>query len=271
MEHTHTFMAAKPELDFLSWMEGTIQGRELSELTRKSHFTTLRAVIRFGKIKDWDDLTPSNIVAFDRFLKKEEVFSCTGRRISRNQAAVHNYHKRLKCNINIAIKQGIIDSNPYSSFFDNRGELEGHLHLSKDQVQRLVRLRSFSQSAEDSLYLDFFLFQLYTGLSYCDALAFDCRKNLCSSQEGAFIHGRELRTGKVYNRMLCPPAYDILVKHGFQLRILSNQKYNLFLKGIGMAIQCGFPLTTDVARNTYHFLRGCNVCNAGHGGVYQLS
>lgn len=237
-------------------MEATIQRRNLSVLTRKSHLTTLRAIIRFGKIKDWEDLTLLNIIAFDRFLKEEQVFSSTGKRIYRNQAAIHNYHKRLKCNINIAIKEGLIQRNPYHFFHDDRGELGGHLHLTEEQVARLLQLRSSSQSVEDILYLDFFLFQLYTGLSYCDALSFDHTVNLYTYDGNNYIQGKELRTGKAYNRPLAPEAYEILVRHNFQLHILSNQKYNLFLKGIGLAIQCCFPLTTDVARNTYHFLYG---------------
>lgn len=35
------------------------------------------------------------------------------------------------------------------------------------------------------------------------------------------------------------------------MEITSNQKYNQFLKGIGIAIGCSFPLTTHIARHTF--------------------
>ena len=54
--------------NFLEWMEQQIINRTLSTLTRKSHFTTLHALQRFGGIQTFDDLTPENIMAFDQFL-----------------------------------------------------------------------------------------------------------------------------------------------------------------------------------------------------------
>ena len=34
------------------------------------------------------------------------------------------------------------------------------------------------------------------------------------------------------------------------MEITSNQKYNQFLKGIGLALGCSFPLTTHVASHS---------------------
>lgn len=43
----------------------------------------------------------------------------------------------------------------------------------------------------------------------------------------------------------------ILERNDYKLHITPNQKYNQFLKGVGLALGCGFSLTTHVARHTF--------------------
>lgn len=59
---------------------------------------------------------------------------------------------------------------------------------------------------------------------------------------------------------ILPYTHKILERNGYKLHITSNQKYNQYLKGVGLALGCSFPLTTHVARHTF----ACTV-NLGEG------
>ena len=237
--------------NFLNWMEQQISNRSLSALTRKSHLTTLHALQRFGGIQTFGDLTLENIEAFDQFLREEQNFTTTGKLIPRNQAAIHNYHKRLKTYVNIAYRKELIFKDPYLHFTDDRGETEGHHALTRKQVNQLLNLRNHSREAAADAYLDFFLFQLYTGLNYCDASHFNYKQDVVTIAGTSCINGKQLKSGRNTFTPILSEALDILERNHYELHIASNQKYNQFLKGIGFELQRSFPLTSEVARNTF--------------------
>ena len=51
--------------------------------------------------------------------------------------------------------------------------------------------------------------------------------------------------------MLLSPAVEILKKYDFKLNVLTNQKYNLYLKVIANAAGLGNSLTSHMARHTF--------------------
>ena len=237
--------------NFLEWMEDTIMERSLSDLTRKGHLTMLHAVQRFGKIQTFQDLTSANIRAFDTFIRTEETFTSTGLPIERGPAAIHNYHKRLRSYVNRARKEGYLKNDPYYGFYDDRGEKEGHLRLTPEQVDELKEIRRYTTDAVNAAYLDFFLFQIYTGLGYSDAQQFNFETDVIYKDDQPYLCLKVQRTNKEYLKPLSAEALEILERNDYQLHVSSNQKFNQFLKGVGLALHCPFALTTDVARNTY--------------------
>ena len=56
---------------------------------------------------------------------------------------------------------------------------------------------------------------------------------------------------RIENRVLREGTRKILERNNYKLEISSNQKYNQFIKGIGMALECDFPLTSHVARHIF--------------------
>ena len=73
-----------------------MENRPLREGTRKEHFTTYKALERFGKFKTFNDVTLQHIYEFALLIKEEHTQATKGKPISRNQPAIHNYHKRFK-------------------------------------------------------------------------------------------------------------------------------------------------------------------------------
>ena len=235
----------------LVWMKQRIEKRKLAEGTRKGHIVVLNALKRFGKFRTFDDVTLSHIYAFDIFIREEEVFTSTGKPIVRSQASIHNYHKVFKTYVTEAFRLGYIKENPYDRFKDKRGENKNFKHLTKDQVERLIQMRENSTDVVANCYMDFFLFQTFTGLAYTDASEFDYNKHVVTIDGHSYIDGKRIKTGQEYITPILPYTQKILERNNFELHIASNQKYNQFLKGIGVSLGCSFPLTSHVARHTF--------------------
>ena len=207
--------------------------------------------ISFGKFKTFDDVTLTHIYEFDMFIREEETYTSTGKLIERSQAAIHNYHKRFKSYVSEAFRLGLIKENPYNRFQDKRGEKGKRPHLTKDQIKRLIAIREESADRVANKYLDFFLFQIFTGMAYSDAKSFDYTQHIITVDGHDYIDGHRMKTGEEFITPILPYTQKILERNDYKLHITSNQKYNQFLKGVGLALGCSFPLTTHVARHTF--------------------
>ena len=235
--------------NFMAWLRERINNRPLREGTRKGHLTTYKALERFGKFKTFDDVTLQHIYQFDLFIREEQTYTTKGKPIVRSQAAIHNYHKRFKSYVSEAFRLGLIKENPYERFQDKRGEKSDRPHLTEAQLKKLIRMREESTDAVMNRYLDFFLFQTFTGMAYSDAKSFDYEQHVVTIDGKDYIDGHRIKTGNEFVTPILPITRKILERNNYKMEITSNQKYNQFLKGIGLALGCSFPLTTHVARH----------------------
>ncbi len=237
--------------NFMAWLRERIENRTLREGTRKGHNTTYKALERYGKFKTFDDVTLPHIYELDPFIREEKTFTTQGKPINRSQAAIHNYHKRFKSYVTEAFRLGFIKENPYERFQDKRGENNNRPHLTKEQIKKLISIRENSTDTSMNKYVDFFLFQIFTGMSYEDAKQFDYEKHVVKVDGQDYIDGHRIKTGGEFVTPILPITQKILERNNFKLTITSNQKYNQFLKGIGLALKCSFPLTSHVARHSF--------------------
>ena len=112
-------------------------------------------------------------------------------------------------------------------------------------------MRDASVDPVTNKYLDFFLFQIFTGMAYADAKSFDYQQHVVTINKHSYIDGHRMKTGEEFVTPILPYTQKILERNNYHLTITSNQKYNQFLKGIGVALGCSFPLTTHIARHTF--------------------
>ncbi len=237
--------------NFMAWLRERILAKKLGEGTRAGHLTTYHALERFGRFKTFDDVTLQHINQFDLFLREEKSFTTTGKPITRSDAAIHNYHKRFKPYVTEAFNIGLIKENPYTRFKDKRGEKSERPHLTKAQIEQLILMRETSKNVQINKYIDFFLFQTFTGMSYIDAKTFDYKQHVVTIEGKDYIDGRRIKTDNVFITPILPITQKLLERNNLEMKIPSNQKYNQFLKGIGLALGCNFPLTTHIARHTF--------------------
>ena len=240
--------------NFMAWLRERINNRPLREGTRKGHLTTYKALERFGKFKTFDDVTLQHIYQFDLFIREEQTYTTKGKPIVRSQAAIHNYHKRFKAYVSEAFRLGLIKENPYERFQDKRGEKSDRPHLTEAQLKKLIRMREESTDTVMNKYLDFFLFQTFTGMAYSDAKSFDYEQHVVTIDGKDYIDGHRIKTGNEFVTPILPITRKILERNNFNMEITSNQKYNQFLKGIGLALGCPFPLTTHIARHNKNYI-----------------
>lgn len=98
---------------------------------------------------------------------------------------------------------------------------------------------------------DLFIFQCFTGLAYTD-MAHLTREDFQVNELGQiYIKKSRLKTGVGFTTVLFPEAAEIIKRYDYELPVLSNQKYNSYLKEI--ADLCGItkPMHTHIGRHSF--------------------
>lgn len=229
-------------MGFIDFMKSCIAKEKLARSTEKHKIGTIDAILRFGKLKSFNQLTPKNIVAFDEFLRSEA---------DRKQCTIFSYHKIVKLYTRLAYQMGYIPSDPYEHplcHFDH-GKYAERRPLSEEE---LVKIRSIENlSSKEVKARDLFVFCAYTGLAYIDSQMFDYRTMTEDVLGTIYIDGRRIKTGNTYYTPILPPAMEVLEKYNFQLPKMSNQKVNDYLHIIESRLNMNKPLTTHVARHSF--------------------
>ena len=97
---------------------------------------------------------------------------------------------------------------------------------------------------------DLFLFQVYTGLSYSDAEAFDISDY--KKVDGKWVNvGNRIKTGVPYVSQLMPQVVEILERYGMQTPKINNVQYNQSLKVIQQALGIKTRLHSHLGRHTF--------------------
>ena len=159
-----------------------------------------------------------------------------------------NYHKVMKLFISRAMDDGKVKKNPYSHLDIKRGNESGLTHyLTPKEFHEFEMCVIPSESLRK--VRDLFVFQTYTCLSYSDMVEFDFKK--CAKVKGQVIYkGKRKKTGQEFTIVILAPARAILKRYKNKLPIISNVKYNLYLKAAVMYAKINKPVTTHWARHT---------------------
>ena len=86
-------------------------------------------------------------------------------------------------------------------------------------------------------------------MAYSDMAEFDIKK--CVKVKGQTIYkAKRIKTGQEFTIVLLAPARAILNRYKNKLPMISNVKYNLYLKAAVMYAKINKPVTTHWARHT---------------------
>lgn len=144
-----------------------------------------------------------------------------------------------------AINNDKLNTNPFSKV--SVGKKTKDVEKLDDDEVEVIREKSFVGRLE--YVKDLFLFQCYTALSYVD-MANLTQSDIKCDDGIYYIRKPRQKTKVVFFTVLTDEALQILHKYDYKLPILSNQKYNSYLKEIGDICQIRKPLHSHLARHT---------------------
>ena len=253
---------------FLDWFSHQLEIMNLAEGTLKHYRSLLNRLEEFERISRWQDVTAENICELDAWLHKRTI---SGEPIC--DAAVYKYHKCMKAMLNRAMIFDKLERNPYDRLKFRRGESESVEFLTEDEMKAVEDLQLPKGMLET--VRDVFVFQMYTGLAYSDAQAFDFSKY--KLVDGKWVNvGERMKTGVPYISSLLPPVVAVLEKYGWLVPKIDNADYNHMLKVIGQMAGISTKMHTHLARHTfatYMLRRGVKIENLrqmlGHKNIRQ--
>lgn len=200
----------------------------------------------YAPIKTFYDLNEAKVMDLDRLLIGKKM---------KAKSRWNNYHRFLNSFILDAMKEGLIQKNPYDSVKIDHGDdsdgIDKFLY-----PEEFAKVRTAKMSCERlEKVRDLFVFQTLTCLSYVDLAAFTMEK-IREVDLAQVLAGRRGKTNVEYMVPLLPGAVDILKKYnGLPYwrngkSLLTNQKYNKYLKEVVKQVGIDRPVTTHWARHT---------------------
>ena len=200
----------------------------------------LKVFEEWGGIRKFKEVNEPNLIAFDKYLADKGMCLYT---------KWHNYHRHLNSIILDAINDGYLTRNPYKNVCIDKGRDVKSIekHLTPEEFHRLKTSKMPTKSIEK--VRDVFVFQTYTCLSYSDLREFDSK--MIQEVKGMNVYvGIRKKTNMTFTIPLLSPALDILHKYNGKLPIISNVKYNEYLKIVAQSSGIDKPLSTHWARHT---------------------
>lgn len=233
----------KPSMSFLEFCEERAKIRKYGKTadSQERYERFLRFLRDYGKIKTFYDLTEAKVMDMDRHLKKQNNMKAKSR--------WNNYHRFLNSFILDAQKEGLLQLNPYDRVKIEKGnDYDGiDKYLTPEEFQKLRTAKMPTESLER--VRDLFVFHAFTCLSYHDLRTFDVKK--IKDVDGKKVYrGHRGKTKIEFTIPILSPALDVLAKYGNKLPLLSNVKYNEYLKEVAKAAGIDKPITTHWARHT---------------------
>ena len=199
----------------------------------------IRLFKQWGKIRDFDDITEKNIIAYDKYLSSQGM---------KSYSKWNNYHRFLNGFILDAIEEGYMHKNPYKWVSIDKDKTSSGIDrcLTPTEFRKIKNSPMPTESL--SRVRDIFVFQTYTCLRYSDLRLFDAR--YIKEIKGMKVYIRKaIKTNKPFTIPILSPAWDILMKYEGKLPIISNVKYNEYLKVVAQAAGIDKPLSSHWARH----------------------
>lgn len=213
-----------------------------SETYKKYQVVFARFVKYYGGEKEANTITSGTMTNFYKVLNSENVEATTGGKMT-----------KMKTLLRWAWENGKINTFPMSGIKINKGKPKKE-YLSEANVRKL-KAKTITIPRLQHVK-DLFIFQMSTGLSYADI---NTITTLLEKDGVFYITGYRTKTKIPYTAVVLQDGVDIWNKYNGQLPILTNQKYNAYLKEIQDICGITHNLTTHLARKTY----ATNMLNAG--------
>lgn len=205
----------------------------------------VKAFIRFRyKKKDilLKDLDMAFINDFEYFLKTEK---------GKKQISINKDLQRFKSVVRNAVFDNFISDFP---FYKHRAKKVKTtvIYLTAQELERLENYK-FAQIRLGQVR-DMFIFCCYTGLAYFEMASLSSRHLITGFDGNTWIEMTREKTKSAVSIPLLPKAEEVLKKYKMRdelLPIISNQRFNSYLKEIAVLVKIDKNLTHHIARKTF--------------------
>ncbi|MBP9991398.1 MAG: site-specific integrase [Bacteroidales bacterium] len=225
------------------------KSKEEKGLITRAVYVKYKCTIRYCKEALKSDKPLRDFTTIDT----ENIYLYMLEKMANNSAIC--YMRKLKTILFFAISEGYITKNPITyHFHKNKVETQP---LTLEEI-RTIRNKEFMFERLNNVR-DLFVFQCYTGLAFIDMSTLT-REDIKVEADGKeWIVKERMKTGVPSFIPLMDVAKEILVKYDYVLPVLSNQKYNSYLKEIQDICHITKNLHSHLARHTC----GTLLLNAG--------
>jgi integrase len=242
----------KPSVAFLEFCKKRAEIRKYGKSpdSKERYERFVKFLKEYGKFRTFYDLTEQKVMELDRYLQKKNDMKAKSR--------WNNYHRFLNSFIMDAQKEGLIQLNPYDRVMIDKGNDYDGIDkcLEPEEFERLRTAKMPDDRLER--VRDLFVFHCYLCQGYKDLKAFSV-KNIKEVDGKKVYPGKRGKTGVDFTVPLLSPALAILDKYHGKLPILSNVKYNKYVKEVAAIVGLPEAMTTHWARHT----GGTLLLNAG--------
>lgn len=185
------------------------------------------------------EMKMSFITEFEYYLKAEKKFE---------QNTIHKTLQRFRQMVKLAVGLDFITKDPFL-LFKNKKPKKQVIFLTKEELSVLEK-RQFA-SLRLQQVADMFVFCCYTGLAYKEMANLKPKDLVLGFDGKKWINIYRQKTSRKYEIPLLSKAEEILDKYNGELPIISNQRFNAYLKEIAEILDIEKKLTHHLARKTF--------------------
>lgn len=192
------------------------------------------------------DIKPDMLVAE---IKNQHILDFKHYMMSDNfePGTIAGFLQCLKSVFLFGLRNELTRNNPFIGYKIGRKYREVRF-LTEEEVQRIKDKEMPNECLER--VKDLFLFQCFTSISFVDMALLE-PKDFHSNEEGTlYLRKNRKKTGVEFFIVLLPEAVAIAKKYHFKLPLISNQRYNNYLKEIGTICNIDKPMHSHIGRHT---------------------
>ncbi|WP_439480036.1 site-specific integrase [Chryseobacterium aquaticum] len=188
------------------------------------------------------DMSMAFITEFEFYLKTEKRFM---------QNTIYKTLQRFRQIVKLSVALDYLPKDPFLLYKGKKPKKE-IVFLSKDELRKLEQHQFASERLQQ--VADMFIFCCYTGLAYTEMATLKVSNIQTGFDENKWLYIRRQKTKKSYEVPLLTKASDILDKYRTEeqlLPVVSNQRFNSYLKEIAEIVGIDKILTHHIARKTF--------------------
>lgn len=172
------------------------------------------------------------------------------------QSTVSGMATKIKAIFQYAVNSGKLKVNPFNGIKIDKGEKEVEF-LTEAEIQKIIKTQMPTPCLDR--VKDLFLWQTGTGQAYIDMANLQPEDVQYTEDNTPYICKKRQKTDQEYTTIVLPFAHNVWTKYNGNLPIITNQRYNIYLKAVQSICGIKKSLHSHLARHSF----ACYALNRG--------